>query len=152
MSWDFGGGLPADDARSGAQVQEPWTGEVVDDQASRPTGAEPTSGPLPLLGAGVLMALGAAAFAAWHLWGPSGARSIGEHVWGPAAAWFVGGPVAIGLLALFVKIDTARQAGPWYAVSPWSSWGRRLLVVVCLVAVALNAWIIADHFARGGRF
>jgi hypothetical protein len=64
--------------------------------------------------------------------------------------WLVAGPAAIGLLALFVSIDNGRRANPWYAASPLVDWGRRLLILLSLVAVGLHAWTIADYIARGG--
>ena len=68
------------------------------------------------------------------------------------AAWAIGGPVAIGLLAMFIAADNKLRANPWYAESPLAVWGRRALVLLALVAVGLNAWTIADHFARTVTF
>jgi hypothetical protein len=64
--------------------------------------------------------------------------------------WLIGGPGAIGVLAVFVQSDTRRRVEPLYAESPLADWGRRAVVVMSLVAVALNAWSIADFVARGG--
>jgi hypothetical protein len=69
---------------------------------------------------------------------------------GAILAWAMGGPIAIGLLGVFIHRDTTRRADPWYAESGFTPWGRRLLVVVSLVAVTLSAWTVADYVARGG--
>jgi hypothetical protein len=66
-----------------------------------------------------------------------------------AIGWFLGGPVAIAALGVFVSADTRRRADPWHRPSGLADWGRRLVVVLALVAVALNAWRIADHLSRG---
>ena len=66
------------------------------------------------------------------------------------AGWALGGPVAIGLFAFFVSVDGRRRAEPWYAASVLADVGRRVLVLACLAAVALNAWQIADYVSRQG--
>jgi hypothetical protein len=65
------------------------------------------------------------------------------------AGWVLGGPAAIGLLAVFVSSDNNARANPWYAESAVAAWGRRALVLLALLAVGLNAWGIADYIARG---
>jgi hypothetical protein len=64
-------------------------------------------------------------------------------------AWLLGGPFAIGALAVFLQADTRRRSHPWYAESSLVPWLRRGVVLLAIVAVALNAWTIADTVARG---
>jgi hypothetical protein len=81
--------------------------------------------------------------------------AIAVHVatngfWSGLTGWLIGGPIVIGVLAVFVTRDTARRADPWYAESSAAPWLRRLLVLLSLVAVVLNSLSIADFFSRGG--
>jgi uncharacterized membrane protein len=75
---------------------------------------------------------------------------VGSGFWPGLTGWLLGGPIVIGVLAVFVNQDTARRADPWYAESSVAPWARRLLVVLSLVAVVLNSLSIADFFSRGG--
>ncbi|MEP7193219.1 MAG: hypothetical protein ABI903_10170 [Actinomycetota bacterium] len=63
--------------------------------------------------------------------------------------WMLGGPLAIGSLAVFLQVDTRRRSNPWYADSSIVPWLRRGLVFLAFLAVALNAWTIANAIARG---
>lgn len=157
MSWDFGGGSGGSQSTGGGSgwddlTTAPTQGGRAPNTGFRtpapgespggslgPAGADGASAPLLWLGLGI--ALGVVAIIVHVVLGGVGSAFVG---------WFVGGPVVIGLLAVFVTQDTARRADPWYADSSFAPWGRRLLVVLSLVAVALNAWAIADFFARGG--
>lgn len=150
-SWDFGGGT----APSGGQ--DSWSDISTPSHApgaSFGPGAsegDPSGGHAPTGGG-----LGSSAPLVWLLIGVAAAVcSIAVGLLTSSAglatgAWALGGPVAIGLLAVFVNADNNARANPWYAESAVTSWGRRALVVLALVAVGLNAWTIADHVARMG--
>ena len=66
-----------------------------------------------------------------------------------SVGWMLGGPLAIGSLAVFLQVDTHRRSQPWYADSSLVPWLRRLLVFLAILAVAFNAWTIANSVARG---
>jgi len=67
-----------------------------------------------------------------------------------AVGWVLGGLVAIGLLGVFLWRDLERRSNGLAADSAAADWLRRALVVAAVLAVALNAWVIADAIARGG--
>jgi hypothetical protein len=62
--------------------------------------------------------------------------------------WLVGGFVSIGLIAAFTLADSRRRADPWYTARPVLSYLRTALLALAIVAVALNAWRIADWASR----
>lgn len=66
-----------------------------------------------------------------------------------AVGWALGGLVAIGLLGVFMSRDLQRRSRGMAADSGLADGLRRLLVVVAVAAVAVNAWFIADAIARG---
>ena len=148
MSWDFGGSAPRGsggwgDVPGPAPAAPPsgtsgFTGAGFD--SPTPLGSVPGAqhAPWVWLLLSLLSALGGLALRLGDDWRLS------------AAGWACGGPLAIGLLAAFVTLDTRRRSDPWYAVAPALPWVQRLTVLVALVAVGLNAWIIADAVARGG--
>lgn len=155
MSWDFGGGGTG--ASSGGPSPDNWS-DLGSPAPSRGAaggfdrGFDTSPGSSP----SSARAGGATAPVVWLVLGVAlGVVAVVIHVaadgfWPGLAGWFVGGPVAIGALAGFVNRDTARRADPWYAESAIAPWGRRLLVVVSLLAVVLNSLSIADFFSRGG--
>ena len=63
--------------------------------------------------------------------------------------WFLGGPLAIGSVAMFLVADSRARQEAWYVASDALTWLRRAVVCLALVAVALNAWTIANAVARG---
>ncbi len=63
--------------------------------------------------------------------------------------WLLSGPAAIGMLAVFALADAAKRQRLWYVPGQAAGWLRRSLVVLALMAIAVNAWIIADAVARG---
>lgn len=150
-SWDFGGGngsgsnndswgdFSSSSGTPGTRAAQgdPFGGHQVD---TPPSGPSRSLSPLLWLCAGFLAALAAVALVL-----------LAETLFSSILAWVLGGPIAIGLLGAFIGSDTARRADPWYAQSAVADWGRRMLVVISLVAVALSAYEIADYFARGGR-
>ncbi len=63
--------------------------------------------------------------------------------------WVLGGPLAIGAMAFFITADGKRRATGNYAPTDLALWGRRVIICAALLAVCLNAWIIAHDVARG---
>ena len=71
------------------------------------------------------------------------AWQFGAYLWVAVAAWVLAGPVAIGLLAVFVRQDVQQRARPLYDAPSWI----RVLYCSTIAAVALGigvgAWNIA---------
>lgn len=93
--------------------------------------------PLPLLGAAMGTAL-VGALAAWLVPG------IVPRVIG----WVLAGPVAFGVLALFINRDTAARATGLYTAPAWLTVGYRAAAALSMVAVLLCAVRIADWVGR----
>lgn len=74
---------------------------------------------------------------------------IGQSATTGLIGWLLAGPLAISAIALFSTADAKRRESGWYTPSALAEWGRRVIVVLALVAVALCAWFIADDVARG---
>ena len=106
------------------------------DGGSAGSGGSGSAPRLVLVGAGLLALL---AIARFFVVDSTGAAMV---------AWFVGGPVAIGLVALHIGMDVKRRADPWYAESPLDDVLRRVVIALTLLAVVLNAYTVADHLAR----
>lgn len=145
-SWDFGGGGSSGSGNgswgdfSAPPSTAPSTTQSLDGQRGAvPVEGQSTSAATLWLIAGSVLAVSAIVVAV-----------LADSVWSSFGAWFLGGPVAIGLLSVFIRADTRRRADPWYVASPMSDWGRRVLVLLSLIAVGVSAWNIADFFARGG--
>ncbi|MFC7619871.1 hypothetical protein [Microlunatus sp. GCM10028923] len=63
-------------------------------------------------------------------------------------AWVLAGPVAIGVLAYFIKADTAERARPVYAAPTWVRPAYVAALVLCGVAVIVAALRIAFWVGR----
>lgn len=147
MSWDFGGSPSGagssgswDSAPKPAQSpsESPDSGGSPDPLISPPSrGSQVSAAPIVWLAAPAVVALIAIV-----------AQSLTRNHWVAVGAWVLAGPVAIALLAVFVRRDTERRADPWYAESALVDWARRLVVVLALLGVALSAYTIADAVAR----
>lgn len=74
---------------------------------------------------------------------------IGQTATAGLIGWILAGPLAIGTVAMFSVSDAKRRESGWYAPSDLADWGRRLLIVLALAAVAVCAWFIANDVARG---
>ncbi|KZS62968.1 hypothetical protein [Mycobacterium ostraviense] len=74
------------------------------------------------------------------LWGP----------WLPAAfaGWLLAGPVAIGVLAEFTRVDTQRRANAVYSAPRWVATLYWVVLGVCLLGIAVGAWHIAIWAGR----
>jgi len=147
MSWDFGGS-PSGAGSSGSWDSAPppaqplggapVSGLSPDPQIAPPSGgSRVSSAPLVWLAAPAAVALIAIV-----------TQALTRNHWVAVGAWVLAGPVAIALLAVFVRRDTERRADPWYAESALVDWARRVVVVLALVGVALSAYTIADAVAR----
>ena len=144
-SWDVGPGSDPGSWDAPAPTPPPAQGAT----ATPAPGPGRASRPGPASGPGVSHApigwlLGGLAAAALGLLVP-----LVTHGLGPAlVGWVLGGLVAIGLLGVFLSRDLQRRARGLAADSEVADWLRRLLVGLAVVAVALNAWHIADALAR----
>ncbi|MFG1929980.1 hypothetical protein ACGFK1_04910 [Mycobacterium sp. NPDC048908] len=68
----------------------------------------------------------------------------GGGVLAPAlAGWLLAGPLAIGALAVYTRIDTRRRSESIYSAPRWAARLYWAVLVVCLVGIALGAWQIA---------
>ena len=152
MSWDFGGDANGSagsdwDSAPWARVSPIWR-RLVRRGGTRPSrrphphprrGAGSSSASLPRV---VLFAAGVLALFAIGLF------FVTDSTGAAIAGWLVGGPVAIGLVALHTGMDLKRRADPWYAESGIDNALRRGTIVLTLLAVVLNAYTVADHLAR----
>jgi len=112
-----------------------------------PGGSEPTSaaaaaekaGP-PYLWLALALALGVA--------GIVGALAFGQIVpvaWG---SWVASGPVAIGLLAVFLFMDNRERAKPTYGNRSSAIWLYRGGLAIAFVGIVLSALRIAEWAGR----
>ena len=80
--------------------------------------------------------------------GIAGAGIVLAAVWGQtlvaaASGWLLAGPIAIGALSMYARIDTQRRAEAVYSAPGWTGALYRLIVVVCFAGIALGAWHLA---------
>jgi hypothetical protein len=80
-------------------------------------------------------ALAAAGLAIGLVWGPRVAAAF--------AGWLLAGPVAIGVLAEFSRVDTHRRTHAVYSASRWVPNVYWAILGVCLLGIAVGAWHIA---------
>jgi hypothetical protein len=59
------------------------------------------------------------------------------------AGWLLAGPLAIGALAVYTRVDTRRRSESIYSAPRWTGTLYWAVLVVCLVGIALGAWQIA---------
>ena len=59
------------------------------------------------------------------------------------AGWLLAGPLAIGALAVYTRVDTRRRSESIYSAPRWAARLYWAVLVVCLVGIALGAWQIA---------
>jgi len=69
-------------------------------------------------------------------------------VWGPRlaaafAGWLLAGPLAIGVLAEFSRVDTRRRTHAVYSAPRWVPNVYWAILGVCLLGIAVGAWHIA---------
>jgi hypothetical protein len=105
--------------------------------APPPAGGAPSS-PVGWLFAGVALAVAAGSAAALFSTVPLITL----------AAWFVAGPVAISLFAVFTYRDTAFRTDALYSVAAWVTWLYRLGLIVVFAAIITSALAIALWVGR----
>ena len=74
---------------------------------------------------------------------------VGQSATAGLIGWILAGPLAISTIAIFSIADGKRRESGWYSPSDLAVWGRRAIIVLALVAVAVCAWFIANDVARG---
>jgi hypothetical protein len=57
--------------------------------------------------------------------------------------WLLAGPIAIGALALYTRVDTRRRTEFIYSAPGWTTTLYWVVLAVCLVGIAVGAWQIA---------
>lgn len=125
----FGGG-----DQGGGLVGTDWTNSGTVGAAT----LEIARPPLPYLGLAAAISLVALLLAA--LLGAIPGLAI--------TAWVLAGPVAIGVLAYFIKADTAERARPVYAAPNWVRPAYVAALVLCGAAVVVAALRIAFWVGR----
>ena len=140
-------GQPA--ARPGAQPTDAFGSAALDvggQQASRDAfggsiagggGALTTAGP-PVVWFVVALAL-AVLGAAVALFGALNGGMISTAVGG----WLLAGPIAIGALAVYNRVDTQRRTESIYSAPSWTSTLYWVVLAACLGGIAVGAWQIA---------
>ena len=73
---------------------------------------------------------------------------LGQLIVPAAAAWLLSGPLAIGLLAVFVHSESKRHAMPTYVDAGWVRAAYVLAMVLALIAVFVSAVRIALWVGR----
>jgi hypothetical protein len=72
------------------------------------------------------------------------ATLFGDQIAVTGISWFVAGPVAILLLALYVRHDIGQRARPGYSQPPWAKMLNLTAMGMILLAVGVTAYHIAD--------
>jgi hypothetical protein len=101
------------------------------------TAALTTAGP-PLVWFAVALAL---AFVGLVLGGVSALS--GPMITTAVGGWLLAGPLAIGALAAFSRVDTRRRTEAIYSAPTWTSTLYWVVLAVCLLGIAVGAWQIA---------
>ncbi|MGW4098471.1 MULTISPECIES: hypothetical protein [unclassified Mycobacterium] len=65
------------------------------------------------------------------------------------AGWLLAGPVAIGALAVYTRVDTRRRTEAIYSAPGWTETLYWVVLAACLIGIAIGAWQIA---LWAGRF
>ena len=60
-----------------------------------------------------------------------------------ATGWLLAGPVAIGALAMYTRVDTRRRTEAIYSAPVWAARLYWVVLALCLIGIALGAWQIA---------
>lgn len=63
-------------------------------------------------------------------------------------SWVLAGPLAIGLLAVFVTRDARAQTRPVYVRPDWIGALYGVTIVIAAAGILLSAWRIADWVGR----
>ena len=89
----------------------------------------------PLALFGLAIALAAVGLAIGLAWGP---RLVAAFT-----GWLLAGPVAIGVLAEFSRVDTRRRTHAVYSAPRWVPNVYWAILGVCLLGIVVGAWHIA---------
>jgi len=153
---DFGPPTTPPQASAGAQPPapssggfstgfDPWTNEPKTQQrrqdafgTATTTGTLETAGP-PLKWFAVALVLAVAGAALALLSATSGGGVFATAL----AGWLLAGPLAIGALAMYSRVDIRRRSESIYSAPRWAATLYWAVLVVCLVGIALGAWQIA---------
>ena len=133
-------GAPADAFGASAATFDPTSGRDTFGQlTASPAGTATltTAGP-PLVWFAVALALavlGVALAGLSALSGPMIASAVG--------GWLLAGPLAIGALAVYSRVDTRRRTEAIYSAPTWTSTFYWVVLAVCVLGIALGAWQIA---------
>jgi hypothetical protein len=57
--------------------------------------------------------------------------------------WLLAGPIAIGALAVYTRVDTRRRTESIYSAPRWAARLYWAVLAACLIGIALGAWQIA---------
>lgn len=131
---------PADAFGASAATFDPTSGRDTFGQlTASPAGTATltTAGP-PLVWFAVALALavlGVALAGLSALSGPMIASAVG--------GWLLAGPLAIGALAVYSRVDTRRRTEAIYSAPTWTSTFYWVVLAVCLLGIAVGAWQIA---------
>ena len=102
------------------------------------TGTLATAGP-PLKWFGVALVLAVAGVVLALISATSGGGVLATAL----AGWLLAGPLAIGALAVYTRVDTRRRSESIYSAPRWAATLYWAVLAVCLIGIALGAWQIA---------
>ncbi|WEV33964.1 hypothetical protein [Mycolicibacterium fortuitum] len=68
---------------------------------------------------------------------------MGPMIVTAVAGWLLAGPVAIGALAVYTRVDTRRRTDAIYSAPNWTSTLYWAVLAVCFIGIAVGAWQIA---------
>jgi hypothetical protein len=102
------------------------------------TGTLETAGP-PLKWFGVALVLAVAGVVLALLSATSGGGILVTAL----AGWLLAGPIAIGALAVYSRVDTRRRSESISSAPRWAATLYWAVLTVCLLGIALGAWQIA---------
>ena len=137
------GGQDAFGAPAGQDAFGVPTGQDTFGQTAGAATTLPTAGP-PLHWFAVALALAVAGVVLAGI----GALS-GPNIATALIGWLLAGPVAIGALALYTRVDTRRRTEAIYSAPTWAPTLYWAVLGVCLLGIAVGAWQIA---LWAGRF
>lgn len=60
-----------------------------------------------------------------------------------SAGWLLAGPIAIGALAMYSRIDTKRRSDAVYSAPTWAGALYWAVLAACLVGIGVGAWQLA---------
>lgn len=60
-----------------------------------------------------------------------------------SAGWLLAGPIAIGALAMYNRIDTRRRSTAVYSAPTWAGLLYWVVLAACVVGIGVGAWQLA---------